>query len=563
MRIIFAILFSFLFLITKQTNCNESLGKINIALCQINAKVGDIPYNLEKIKEYFNKAKEAKADVVVFPESALAGYPLNDLAVDNGFLKLLKTGIQELIKITRDSDVSMIVGTPWHDKGSVYNAALFIKKGEIVKVIKKIALPNYGVFDEKRIFKSGETQSPLQLNGLNVGVIICEDMWVRAPMESLKEQNADFILSINGSPFEFGKNTQRELVARERIKDTGLPLIYLNLIGGQDSLVFDGNSFIIDEFGNKTYIAPAFKESLTYVTVVKDSTGTSVKEHQKFEYTDDYASIYQALVLSVKDYVVKNNLENVVIKYSDSSDCYLTTMIAIDALGPQHVHFVCFTPQEEDLNNIKKYFEISNKNIHVFDLKHIEEFLKIREEEKLSISKEESYMFMQNTILAFLSKKFNWITLVDFNKTDISLGAFSLYNTDGLNIYSPLKDVYKSMAYNLCHWRNNNCLPDFLGGKKTFVSDDKMQTENHKLIPLSYAVLDKILELLIEQGKSFEFIYNTVGEKKIEGKEIKQIFELVHASEGRRKLFPLGPKVSKRDLTSDRRYPVANGYRGD
>ena len=270
---------------------------LKISLCQINPWVGHLSYNLEKIKKAYLSCVEQDVDLVVFPECAATGYPLEDLVLKPHFMEKVQAIVEEFSLVTSCQKAGVILGCPWLDQGKIINAALFIHDGKIKQVISKYALPNYGVFDEKRVFDHGLLQTPLSYNGFNIGIMICEDMWVPEPALSLQQKGADCLLAINGSPFDLGKDNQRKEHARARINETGLPLIYLNLVGGQDSLIFDGRSFVLDEKGEAICQLPAFSEATQSITLGKQDGKCLISSFSGESKEDQHGLLYMALVL--------------------------------------------------------------------------------------------------------------------------------------------------------------------------------------------------------------------------------------------------------------------------
>jgi NAD+ synthase len=545
---------------------------LKISLCQINPWVGHLSYNLEKIKKAYLSCVEKNADLVVFPECAATGYPLEDLVLKPHFMEKVQEIVREFVLVTSSQKAAVILGCPWLDNGRIINTALFIQNGEIKQVISKYALPNYGVFDEKRVFDHGPLPIPLVYNGFNIGVMICEDMWVPEPALHLKQKGADFLLVINGSPFDLGKDDRRKEQAHARINETGLPLIYLNLVGGQDSLVFDGRSFILDEKRGTVCELPAFCEAIDSVTLNKQNGTCVISTLANDNYEDKDGLLYRALVLGLRDYVEKNRFGGVLIGLSGGIDSAISAAIAADALGPDRVSCVMmpspYTSKEsfEDAEAIAKALNID------YDIVSIEPAMtayssmlsKKFEGKTPDITEENIQSRARGMVLMALSNKLGWMVLSTGNKSEMAVGYATLYG-DMCGGYNALKDVYKTQVFALSKWRNENFHPDFLGPKNDVMptrvitkppsAELKPDQKDQDSLP-EYEILDAILRGLIEEDLSIE----EIAKNGLPEKEIMRVFKMLDKAEYKRRQSPPGPKITAKALSLERRYPITNGF---
>jgi len=545
---------------------------LKISLCQINPWVGHLSYNLEKIKKAYLSCVEKNADLVVFPECAATGYPLEDLVLKPHFMEKVQEIVKAFVLVTSSQKAAVILGCPWLDNGRIINTALFIQNGEIKQVISKYALPNYGVFDEKRVFDHGPLPTPLIYNGFNIGVMICEDMWVPEPALHLQQKGADFLLVLNGSPFDLGKDDRRKVEARNRINETGLPLIYLNLVGGQDSLVFDGRSFVLDEKGETVCELPAFCEAIDSVTLNKQNGTCVISALANDNYEDKDGLLYRALVLGLRDYVEKNRFGGVLIGLSGGIDSAISAAIAADALGPDRVSCVMmpssYTSKEsfEDAEAIAKALNID------YDIVSIEPAMtayssmlsKKFEGKTPDITEENIQSRARGMVLMALSNKLGWMVLSTGNKSEMAVGYATLYG-DMCGGYNALKDVYKTQVFALSKWRNENFHPDFLGPKSEVMptrvitkppsAELKPDQKDQDSLP-EYEILDAILRGLIEEDSSIE----EIAKNGLPEKEIMRVFKMLDKAEYKRRQSPPGPKITAKALSLERRYPITNGF---
>lgn len=545
---------------------------LRISLCQINPWVGHISYNLEKIKNAYFSCVEKDADLVVFPECAATGYPLEDLVLKPHFMEKVQTAVQEFALMTSSQKAGVILGCPWLEQGNIINAALFIHSGRIKQVISKCALPNYGVFDEKRVFDHGLLQSPLSYNDFNIGVMICEDMWVPEPALHSKQKGADCLLIINGSPFDVRKDDRRKEEARSRVKETGLPLIYLNLVGGQDNLIFDGRSFILNEKGDVISQFSAFSESINHITLSKQAGKLIISADSNENEEDKNGLLYRALVLGLKDYVEKNHFGGVLLGLSGGIDSAISAAIAVDALGADRVACVMmpspYTSKEsfEDAEAIAKALNIS------YDIVSIEPAMNAYSSmlsdkfkgKKQDTTEENIQSRARGMVLMALSNKMGWMVLSTGNKSEMAVGYATLYG-DMCGGYNTLKDVYKTEVFALSRWRNKNFHSDFLGPNgevmperviiKPPSAELKPDQKDQDSLP-EYETLDAILYGLIEQDASVE----EIAKSGLPQKDVMRVFKMLDRAEYKRRQSPPGPKITVKALSLERRYPITNGF---
>jgi NAD+ synthase len=547
---------------------------ITVGLCQMNPWVGNLSHNLEKVKGYFKSCQTQEIDLVIFPECAITGYPLEDLVIKPHFLEKVEQAIDSLLKVTVDHKTAVIIGAPWLQEGTILNTALFIQDGKIHHVIPKHMLPNYGVFDEKRVYESGSMPEPVSFKGLKLGIMICEDMWFPNSAQHLKAQGADVLIVLNGSPFDLTKHERRLFQAKERIKETGLPLIYVNIVGGQDNLVFDGRSFVMDAYQKTVLEMLPFQESLSFVKINKSLQEVTIQPLIPYSKVDmiETELLYSSLLRGLKDYVEKNNFKGVLIGLSGGIDSALAAAIAVDALGADQVQCVMmpslYTSPEslEDAKFIADYLKVS------YDILSIEpamlayqEILKDKfKNTKVDSTEENIQSRARGMILMALSNKTGYMVLSTGNKSEMAVGYATLYG-DMCGGYNALKDVYKIQVFALARWRNLYHHPDFLGPKGTVMPERVItkppsaelkpdQKDQDSLPP--YEILDAVLHDLIEEDLSVEDIVA----KGFEAEEVIKIYHLLERAEYKRRQAPPGPKITVRALTSERRYPITNGF---
>lgn len=545
-------------------------ASLHITLAQINPIVGNIEYNLNKIRRARDDAPDL-TNLVLFPELALCGYPPEDLVLKPFFLEHIKGAVDQLVRESKNKYIAL--SCPWMQDGRITSALHLIGEGRIAGTVYKRNLPNYGVFDEARIFKPGPLPEPLMLNGHKLGFIICEDTWTPAVAEHLKQGGAELLLSINASPYETTKHGQRLDVARARVKETGLPLIYINQCGGQDEIIFDGASFMLNEHGDVILQAEEFVEDTHHTTWTRGnghwlcSTGTSHPLHQKME------AIYQALMIALRDYVAKNGFPGVLIGMSGGVDSALSAAIAVDALGAANVHGVMmpsvytshesFKDAEDNCRLLGMHYDI----ISIVDpVSAFEETLAAHfTNDTPDITHQNIQARARGITLMALSNASGKMVLSTGNKSEVAVGYATLYG-DMCGGFNVLKDVYKTQVYELCRWRNQN-RPDHGFGPDGLVIPDNVLTKaptaelkanqrDQDTLP-PYEVLDSILEGLIEHDWDVKTIAAHGGH---DPHLIQQVWRMLDLAEYKRRQAAPGPKITSRAFGRERRYPITNHF---
>lgn len=548
---------------------NETLS---IALAQINPIVGDVARNAEMIRAARAEAVRKGADLVVYSELVVSGYPPEDLVLKGSFLKTVRDAVQALAQDTADGGAAMLVSAPWVENGNLYNAALLLNAGRIQAVVPKYDLPNYGVFDEKRLFAQGPLPGAVAFGDLKLGIMTCEDMWKPDVSHSLMRDGADLLVVLNGSPFEMDKSGRRLELARERIRETGLGLVYVNQVGGQDELVFDGASFVADETGAVKAQLPAFESALEVVEFRLQNATLSPHSGPMAVLDDDNEAIYKALVLGLGDYVNKNYFPGVMIGLSGGVDSAITAAVAVDALGADRVHCVMmpspYTSQEslDDAAEAARLLGVRLDNIPIkgamtaFDDMLKEQFV----EHPQDTTEENIQARSRGMILMAMSNKFGYMVVSTGNKSEMSVGYSTLYG-DMCGGYNVLKDVYKTSVYELCKWRNANH-DEILKGPKGPVVPERIitkapsaelkpnQTDQDTLPP--YDDLDDMLYCLIEE----ELPVRDIVARGYDAQIVERVWRMLDRAEYKRRQAPPGVKITSRAFGRDRRYPLTNGF---
>ncbi len=536
--------------------------KLNIAIGQINPLVGDIEGNAELILDNVRKAQsELAVDAVAFPELTLAGYPPEDLLLRADFLSRID---QALIHLAGQiQDIVVVVGFPERDGDYLYNSAAVLRDGKIDAVYRKQVLPNYGVFDEKRYFSPGDSVCVIEIKGVAVGISLCEDVWRPGVVEASRQAGASLILNLNASPFHAHKIVEREKVIRERVKAAAIPIVYVNQVGGQDELVFDGASFVMNADGNVVYRAPEFEESLA---VVKFECGEKVIPlvgHIAAAY-DEVSSDYKALVLGVRDYVLKNGFKGAVLGLSGGIDSAVTLALAVDALGSEQVE-VAMMPSRytASMSNEDAVTEARLLNVDYHMIPIEPAFIAFNEMLQESFkglpadtTEENIQARCRGVILMALSNKKRRLLLTTGNKSEMSVGYSTLYG-DMAGGFAPLKDVSKMLVYKLARYRNtmSQIIPERVITRPPSAELAPDQVDQDSLPP--YAVLDGILALYVEQDQSMEEI---IAEGYSET-DVRRVLKLVDSNEYKRRQAPPGVRISPRAFGRDRRYPITSGFR--
>jgi NAD+ synthase len=542
-----------------------------IALCQLNPTVGDIAGNLALVRARRAEAAASGADLIVFPELSLVGYPPEDLVLRPAFVAAAADALRELQRDSQAGGPGLIVGLPWSEAGALHNAVAIIDRGSVA-IRFKHELPNYGVFDEKRVFTPGPLPEPVDFRGVPVGVPVCEDVWLDAVARHLARRGARLLLVPNGSPFEVEKFPFRVDLIRSRTRETGLPVAYVNQVGGQDELVFDGGSFVINGDGSVAQVLPFWREALASTTwhingrTACDGAATPREEPRP-------SAVYNAMLLGLRDYVEKNRFPGVVLGLSGGIDSALTAVVAVDALGADRVRGVRlpsrFTSDasQDDAADTARLLGLALHTVPIeAPVCAFEEALAPAFAERpRDVTEENLQARARGVLLMALSNKFSELLVTTGNKSEMSVGYATLYG-DMCGGYSVLKDVYKTEVYQLARWRNTHRPEGARGPNGRVIPESSLtkaptaelrpnQTDQDSLPP--YAELDAILERLIEQEQSIEQIVADGFDRAT----VVRVQRLVYSAEYKRRQAPPGVKLTRRSFGRDRRYPLTNGFR--
>jgi NAD+ synthase len=544
-----------------------------IALAQLNPVMGDIAGNLARARAARAEAAKGGAQLVLFSELFVVGYPPEDLVLKPALQDDVRDGVEKWAAETTDGGPAVLVGAPWREDGALYNACLLLDGGRVAARSYKRNLPNYGVFDEKRVFAAGPLPVPFDIRGVRVGVPICEDIWSPEVVESLAKAGSGILLVPNGSPFEAGKDDERLRLAAARVAESGRPLIYLNQIGGQDELVFDGASFVVNADGTLAVALPAWEERLEITDWRRNERTWICEAGERWAGEERLPSIYHAMMLGLRDYVNKNRFPGVVLGLSGGIDSALSAAVAVDALGPSRVRAVMmpsrFTAQEslDDAAACAHLLGVRYDSIPIEGaVEAMTHMLAPVFEGRPSDATEENLQSrVRGMILMAISNKFGPMVLTTGNKSEMSVGYATLYG-DMCGGYNVLKDVYKTEVYALARWRNQ-AVPSGASGARGCVIPENIllrpptaelrdnQTDQDSLPP--YDILDGILECLVEKEMPFE----DVVARGYHPATVKRIEQLLYVAEYKRRQAPPGVKITSRNFGRDRRYPITNAFR--
>jgi NAD+ synthase len=545
--------------------------RFRIALAQLDPIMGDIAGNLARARAA--RAAAGAADLILFPELYIVGYPPEDLVLKPALQQDARAAIEDLARDTT-SGPAVLVGAPWVVDGQLYNAFLLLDGGRVAAVTLKHDLPNYGVFDEKRVFAAGPLPQPMTVRGLTIGVPVCEDIWTGAVTGALAQRGARLLLVPNGSPFEAGKEDVRLELARARARETGLPLIYLNQVGGQDELVFDGASFVLNADGETALALPGWEEKTVITDWTRGPDGRFVCAPGGTAPAGSRLSgIYHAMVLGLRDYVNKNRFPGVVLGLSGGIDSALSAAVAVDALGAARVRSVMLPSRYTSRESLEDADECARLLGTPYETIEIERAVAAMSETlaapfagtNADTTEENIQSRLRGVILMALSNKFGPMVLTTGNKSEMSVGYATLYG-DMCGGYNVLKDIYKTEVFALARWRNQHSPAGALGPQGRVIPERIIakpptaelrpgQTDQDSLPP--YDILDGILECLVERECSFE---ETVA-KGFDPATVRRVEHLLYVSEYKRRQAPPGVKISSRNFGRDRRYPITNAFR--
>ena len=542
--------------------------KTSILIVQTNPIVGNIEYNKQIVIDHI---KDNQSDLIVFSELMLTGYPPEDLVLKPAFMDRVNSALSEILECSKSSDATIILGTPYLDDDKLFNAALVIKEGQILNKHYKMALPNYGVFDEKRIFSNGEQITIIDFNGINLGIFICEDIWVKDTILELDKDRMDLAVSLNASPFDVNKIEDREKKALNFASSIDAPLMYVNQVGGQDEIVFDGSSFICDQTKIVSKLNHCVEESREYIFNTIDKA-FEVEENDKFD-IDKQDIVYSNLILGLRDYVDKNKFPGVVIGISGGIDSAFSAAVAVDALGADRVKGILmpsqFTSDESniDANLLGKNLGIDLLSISIQDIvnSYDNTLSDLFADKEKDITEENIQSRTRGAILMAYSNKFGHMVVTNGNKSEVSVGYSTLYG-DMCGGFSVVKDIYKSDLYRLSEWRNTNLpslskintldiIPKNIILKEPTAELKADQKDSDSLPP--YDILDKILFLLVEKESSIKEIVSQGYDVGV----VTKVQNLLYNSEYKRRQAAPGVKISERNFGYDRRYPITNAFR--
>jgi NAD+ synthase len=547
--------------------------RLRIALCQLAQRVGDLAGNAEAMLEWRAKAAAEGADLVLVPELQLIGYPPEDLVLKPEFVRQTMEIAERLIDATADGGPALLFGTIHADQGVNFNAAILAEGGKMVGRTLKHELPNYGTFDEKRIFAHGPMPEPILFHGVKLGVPICEDIWQESVCAQLARSGAEILLSPNGSPYEADKDDLRQRQVRERVVETGLPLVYLNRVGGQDELVFDGSSFVTNDDGAIPVQLPDFEEAMVVTDWVKTPNGWRCELGEKASLSPYPEDMYRAMMVALRDYVTANGFPGVLLGLSGGIDSALSAAVAVDALGADKVRCVMlpskYTSDDslEDAAECARLLGVRHDVIPIVaGVGAMDEMLsQAFAGTEPGLAEENIQSRLRMVTLMALSNRFGHMLLTTGNKSEMSVGYATLYG-DMAGGYSVLKDAYKTTCFALSRWRNANrpkgglgpdgpVMPQRVIDKPPTAELKPGQKDEDSLPP--YHLLDRILEALVEREMS---VSETVARTGADPAVVADIEKKLLRAEYKRRQAPPGVKLGSRNFGRDRRYPITNAF---
>ena len=545
--------------------------RLIIALAQLNASVGDLAGNAHAILAA--RALVPAADLLVTPELSIVGYPPEDLVLKPALVAAARVQVERLAEATADGGPALLVGAPWLEDGALYNAMLLLDGGRIAGITRKHDLPNYGTFDEKRLFSAGPLPGPMNLRGVRIGVPVCEDMWTPDVCECLAETGAELLIVPNGSPFEVGKDDRRLNLAVTRVVETGLPLVYLNRVGGQDELVFDGASFVLNATRTLAHQLPDWDETIRLTEWTRGETGWTCATGELSQQDDDPADVYHAMLVGLRDYVNRNRFPGVVLGLSGGIDSALSAAVAVDALGADRVWCVMLPSPFTSQDSLDDAAECARLLGCRLDTVRIEPAMTafdatlapLFEGRARDTTEENIQSRIRGLTLMGLSNKFGPMLLTTGNKSEMSVGYATIYG-DMAGGYSVLKDLYKTTVFRVCEWRNAHkprlglgpagpVMPTNVITKPPTAELRENQTDQDSLP--HYDLLDRILYGLVEQERSAS---DLIAEG-LDAATVARIERLLYIAEYKRRQAPPGVKIGRRNFGRDRRYPISNAFR--
>jgi NAD+ synthase (glutamine-hydrolysing) len=537
--------------------------KITVALAQLDLIVGDVAGNTARILEYSARARdEMRADLVVFPELSISGYPPEDLLFHSG----LRKRVLDALETIRDSirDIAVLVGFPEYQGDDIYNSCAVFKDGKVLAHYRKQLLPNYRVFDEKRYFTAGKDAAVFSLNGIRIGLNICEDIWQsRGPAAASRAAGAELLIAINGSPYEIDSQDERERVFRERARETGIPVVYLNMVGGQDELVFDGGSFALDADGDIRFRAPPFCEGMYKLQLYADGSGVIPNAADIAPVLSADESIYEAIVSGTRDYITKHGFPGVVLGLSGGIDSALILAIACDAIGADRVHAVMmpfrYTSNMSQEDAAKQatlmgveYDVIPIEPIYEATVQQLSGVFAGCDED---VTEENIQARCRGLLLMAISNKTGRMLVTTGNKSEMAVGYATLYG-DMAGGFAPIKDCSKTLVYRLARFRNSRseAIPERVITRPPSAELRPNQKDSDSLP--GYDILDPILEAFIEDDLSVAEITARGFERDV----VVRVLEMVKRNEYKRRQAPPGIRISSRAFGRDWRYPITSRY---
>ncbi|MDX8511200.1 NAD+ synthase [Mesorhizobium captivum] len=559
---------------------------LRIAVAQLNPTVGDVAGNLAKAREARADAARQGADLVLYTELFLAGYPPEDLVLKPAFLKACEKAAQDIAKDTADGGPGVIIGTPLKRKSGTHNSIVFADGGKIIAERYKLDLPNYGEFDEKRVFQAGpELQGPVNFRGVRLGIPICEDIWGDiAVCETLAESGAEILLVPNGSPYYRAKIDVRHQVVIRQVIETGLPIIYANQLGGQDELIFDGASFAIGADKTLAFQMSQFEEAVAVTTWKRSRVAAGAQNANNSDHwvcsegpmskiPEREEADYRACMLGLRDYVNKNGFRNVVLGLSGGIDSAICAALAVDALGEERLRTVMMPYRYTSKDSLKDAEDCARALGCRYDIVPIFEpvegfrhaLTQLFEGTQEGITEENLQSRARGTILMAISNKFGSMVVTTGNKSEMSVGYATLYG-DMNGGFNPIKDLYKMQVYTLSRWRNSHVPPGALGPSGEVIPKNiidkapsaelrENQTDQDSLPP--YPVLDDILECLVENEMSVDDIVARGHDRAT----VNRVEHLLYIAEYKRRQAAPGVKITRKNFGRDRRYPITNRFR--
>ncbi len=535
---------------------------VTVALAQLDLIVGDVQGNADRIIEYADRArKELRADLVIFPELSVCGYPPEDLLFHSGLRRRVSDAISRISDSVRD--IAVLIGFPEYDEDDIYNSCVVFKDGKQLAHYRKQVLPNYSVFDEVRYFTPGSHASVFSLNGIRIGLNICEDVWQPGPAQMTRAAGAELIIAINGSPFELGSQEQRETVMRERIESAGIPAIYVNMVGGQDELVFDGGSFVMDAQGEIVFRAPPFEEGMYAVELTAAASGIVPTRASIEPLLSEVESVYKTLVCGTRDYVNKHGFPGVVLGLSGGIDSALILAIACDAIGADKVRALMMPfryTSNMSQEDAAKQVETMGVQYNVVPIEPLYEastalLKKLFADRKEDVTEENIQARCRGLLLMAVSNKTGSMLLTTGNKSEMAVGYATLYG-DMAGGFAPIKDCSKTLVYRLARYRNgiSEIIPDRVITRAPSAELRPDQKDSDTLP--GYDILDPILEAFIEEDLSV----NEIVEQGFERDVVIRVLEMVKRNEYKRRQAPPGIRISSRAFGRDWRYPITSKY---